>query len=137
MPNTYKVGEFSLRFYDRGKVCTETDRFGRWPLAPDARCASQWVSEELVGAFANATYLGNKMAVVPDKARKDPSAEIRVEMGLTSEGNRGRPCAFMTQGQFEEVQAAVVFELEDGRIVRYDLCIPQLLGAVRKGVFPL
>lgn len=106
-------------------------------LAPDARYASQWVSEELVGAFAIATCLRNKMAVVRDKARKDPSAEIRVEMGLTSEGIRGRPCAFMTQGQFEEVQAAVVFELEGGRIVRNDLCIPQLLGAVRKGVFSL
>ena len=80
-------------------------------LAPDARYASQWVAEELVGAFAIAAYLRNKMAVVRDKARNDPSAEVRVEMGLTSEGSLGRPCAFMTQGQFEEVQAAVVFEV--------------------------
>jgi hypothetical protein len=43
----------------------------------------------------------------------------------------------MTQGHFEEVQAAVVFEVEGGRIIRYDLCIPQLLGAVRTGVYPL
>ena len=106
-------------------------------LAPEARYASQWVFEELVGAPAIAAYLRGKMATVRDKARKDPGVAVRVEMGRTAEGSRGRPCAFMTQGQFEEVQAAVIFEVEGSRIVRYDLCIPQLLGAVRTGVFPL
>jgi fructose 1,6-bisphosphatase len=106
-------------------------------LGPEARYASQWVFEELVGAPAIAAYLRAKMATVRDRARDDPGAAVRVEMGRTAEGRRGRPCAFMTQGQFEEVQAAVVFEIEGGRIVRYDLCIPQLLGAVRTGVYPL
>lgn len=106
-------------------------------LAPEARCASQWVFEELDGAAAIAAYLRVKMATVRERALKDPGAAVRVEMGRTAEGSCGRPCAFMTQGQFEEVQAAVVFEVEGGRVVRYDLCIPQLLGAVRTGMYPL
>jgi hypothetical protein len=71
-------------------------------LAPEARYASQWVFEELVGASAIAAYLRGKMATVRDKARKDPSAAVRVERGKTAEGRRGRPCAFMTQGLFEK-----------------------------------
>lgn len=106
-------------------------------LAPEARYASQWVFNELVGAAAIAAYLRAKMATVRDMAHQDLGAAVRVEMGRTAEGDRGRPCAFMTQGEMGEVQAAVVFEVKDGRIARYDLCIPQLLGAVRTGVFPL
>ena len=68
---------------------------------------------------------------------KDPCAAVRVEMGRTVEGLLGRPCAFMAQGKCEEVQAAVLFEVKSGRLVRYDLCIPQLVGAVRAGVYPI
>ena len=106
-------------------------------LAPDARYASQWVFEELVGASAIADYLGSKMATVRKAVVKDPGAAVRVEIGWTAEGQHGRPCAFMTQGKCEEVQAAVIFEVKSGRIVRHDLCIPQLLGAVRTGVYPI
>jgi hypothetical protein len=43
----------------------------------------------------------------------------------------------MTQGHGNEVQAAVLFEISDGKVSRYDLCIPQILGALRTGVFPV
>lgn len=103
-------------------------------LAPDARYASQWVFEELVSATAIADYLRAKMRTVKTNATYAPQARVRVEIGRTA---YGQPCAFMTQGQRDAVEAAVVFEVKEGKVVRYDLCIPQLLGAVRTGVFPI
>ncbi|WP_293220748.1 nuclear transport factor 2 family protein [Ottowia sp.] len=104
-------------------------------LAPDARYASQWVFEELVGAAAISNYLRGKMRTVRSHGVNNPNSRVRVEVGRTAWGDEGRPCAFMTQGN--EVQAAVIFETRDGKVSRYDLCIPQILGAVRTGVFPV
>lgn len=106
-------------------------------LAPDARYASQWVVDELVGASAIADYLAAKMRTVRARGVNDPNARVRVELGHTTEGLGGRPCAFMTQGMANDVQAAVIFEVKGDSITRYDLCIPQLLGAVRTGVYPV
>ena len=106
-------------------------------LASDARYASQWVFEELVGSTAISDYLRGKMRTVRAHGVNDPSSRVRVEVGRTAQSDGGRPCAFMTQGHGNEVQAAVLFEVCDGRVSRYDLCIPQILGAVRTGVFPV
>ena len=67
----------------------------------------------------------------------DPNSRVRVEVGHTNEGLDGRPCAFMTQGKANEVQAAVIFEVSGDNVTRYDICIQQLLGAVRTGVYPI
>ena len=114
----------------------EPDRFLAL-LAPNARYASQWVFEELVGASAIADYLRGKMRTVRDHGINNPDSRVRVEIGRTAYGNGGRPCAFMTQGRDNAVQAAVLFEVSGDKVVRYDLCIPQILGAVRTGVFPI
>lgn len=106
-------------------------------LSPDARYASQWVFEELVGDSAIADYLRGKMRTVRAHSVNNPNSRVRVEVGRTDQGEGGRPCAFMTQGHGNEVQAAVLFEVSDGKVSRYDLCIPQILGAVRTGVFPV
>ena len=106
-------------------------------LAPDARYASQWVFEELVGSTAISDYLRGKMRTVRAHGVNDPSSRVRVEVGRTAQSDGGRPCAFMTQGHGNEVQAAVLFEVCDGRVSRYDLCIPQIVGAVRTGLFPV
>ncbi len=106
-------------------------------LAPDARYASQWVFEEIVGADVIQAYLTGKMQTVRAYAVNDPNSRVRVEIGRTAHGDGGRPCAFMTQGQGNAVQAAVVFENCDGKVSRYDLCIPQIVGAVRTGIFPI
>ncbi len=106
-------------------------------LSPEARYASQWVFEELVGVSAISDYLRSKMRTVRAHSVNDPNSRVRVEIGRTAHGEVGRPCAFMTQGQGSEVQAAVLFEVCDGKVSRYDLCIPQILGAVRTGVFPV
>ena len=106
-------------------------------LAPEARYASQWVFEELVGVAAISDYLRGKMRTVRAHSVNDPNSRVRVEVGRTACGEDGRPCAFMTQGRGNEVQAAVLFEISDGRVSRYDLCIPQIVGAVRTGIFPV
>ena len=106
-------------------------------LAPDARYASQWVFEELVGVATISDYLRGKMRTVRAHSVNDPNSRVRVEVGRTACGEDGRPCAFMTQGHGNEVQAAVLFEISDGRVSRYDLCIPQIVGAVRTGIFPV
>lgn len=106
-------------------------------LAPEARYASQWVFEELVGVATISDYLRGKMRTVRANSVNDPNSRVRVEVGRTACGEDGRPCAFMTQGRGNEVQAAVLFEISDGRVSRYDLCIPQIVGAVRTGVFPV
>jgi hypothetical protein len=106
-------------------------------LAPDARYASQWVFEELEGKRAIMDYLRGKMQTVRTNSVNNPGVRVRVEIGRTTQGEGGRPCAFMTQGSDGTVQAAVLFEVGGNKIARYDLCIPQLLGAVRTGVFPV
>ena len=83
------------------------------------------------------SYLGGKMRTVRAHGVNDPSSRVRVVVGRTAQADGGRPCAFMTQGHGNEVQAVVLFEVCDGRVSRYDLCIPQILGAVRTGVFPV
>jgi len=106
-------------------------------LAPEARYASQWVFDELIGASAISDYLRNKMRTVRAHSPNDPNARVRVEVGRIAHGEADRPCAFMTQGHGDKVQAAVLFEISEGRVSRYDLGIPQLVGAVRTGIFPV
>lgn len=106
-------------------------------LAPDARYASQWVFDELVGAPVISDYFAAKLRTVRVRGVNDPNSRVRVEIGQTTDGLGGRPCAFMTQGKANEVQAAVLFEVSGDKVSRYDLCIPQLLGAVRTGVYPV
>lgn len=108
-------------------------------LSPDARYASQWVFDELVGASAISDFLRGKMQTVRDHGVTDPSSRVRVEVGRTADGEGGRPCAFMTQGQGDRISAVVIFDVADGMVSRYDLCIPQVIApaAVRTGVFPI
>jgi hypothetical protein len=105
-------------------------------LAPDARYASQWVFEELAGASAIGEYLRGKMRTVRAQGVNDPRLRVRVEIGRTATGADGRPCALMTQGESNAVQAVVVFAVSEGQVSRYDLCIPQLHHVTRTGLFP-
>ena len=106
-------------------------------LAPDSRYASQWVLEELSGVSSIAEYLRDKMQTVRAYGINNPDSRVRVEIGRTAYSDGGRLCAFMTQGKGNAVQAAVVFDVSGDKVVRCDMCIPQILGAVRTGVFPV
>lgn len=106
-------------------------------LRPDTRYASQWVFEELVGQRAIADYLIQKMRTVKNQALHDPSAKVFTELGKTTQGFADRDCVCMAQGCREHIIAVALFEVTAGQIKRYDLCIPELLGVVRSGVYPI
>jgi hypothetical protein len=90
----------------------------------------------LVGNHAIADYLRGKMQTVRGGI-DNPDSRVRVEIGRTAHGAGSRPCVFMTQGESDAVKAAVLFEVSGNKIARYDLCIPQLPGAARTGVYPI
>lgn len=104
-------------------------------LAPNACYASQWVFDELAGSAEIAKYLRGKMDTVRAHSVVNPDSKVQVEIGRNAQGSR--PCAFMTQGQGSDVQATVVFDVAGGKIQRYDLCIPQIMGGVRTGIYPV
>jgi hypothetical protein len=106
-------------------------------LAPDARYASQWVLDELDNRSAITEYLTGKMRAVRMYAINDPYWKVFAELGKTTTGFSGRDCVFLSQGSKENVTAAVLFKVENGMVKRFDLCIPQLLGVVRSGVYPI
>ncbi len=106
-------------------------------LMPEARYASQWVFEELVGQPAIADYLIAKMRTVKNQAINDPTAKVFAELGKATQGFPGRDCVSMAQGQKESITAVALFEIEEGMIKRYDLCIPELLGVIRSGIYPI
>jgi hypothetical protein len=99
-------------------------------LAPAARYASQWVFKELAGASI-ADYLRGKMDTIRKNGISNPDSRVQVEIGKTGDG---RPCALMMQGITK--QAVVLFEVRDGKITRYDLCMPELYGVERSGIYP-
>ena len=101
-------------------------------LADDASYTSQMVLEELESKIAISNYFIKKIEAV-----KSDDASVYAELGKTREGFIGRDCVFLAQGKKEEIQAAVLFEVEDGKIKRYDLCFPELLNVERSGIYPI
>lgn len=97
-------------------------------LAGDACYASQWVFEELNGAKAIKEYLVPKMEAV-----KNSGNRVFAELGKT---DSGRDCVIMAQGDQENIMATVLFEVSGDTIKRYDMCMPDITGAVRSGVYP-
>jgi hypothetical protein len=106
-------------------------------LAPDARYASQWVFEELDSKQAISEYLIGKIRTVKMHSVNNAEAKVFAEIGKTTEGFSRRDCVFMAQGRKENVTAVVLFEVENDKVKRYDLCIPELLGVIRSGVYPI
>ncbi len=104
-------------------------------LAPDASYASQWVFEELQGVAAISDYLRRKMDAARASGAGDLSSRVQVKIGRTTRGTHGRPCALMTQGT-AEVKAVVIFEVEDGRIQRFDMCVPAFYAPVHSRIYP-
>jgi hypothetical protein len=101
-------------------------------LDEDAHYASQWVFDELTSKNAIADYLTEKMQTV-----KRSGSKVYAELGNTRSGFSGRDCVFMAQGKGESIQAVALFEVLNGKIRRYDLCIPELLDVERTGVYPI
>jgi len=101
-------------------------------LADDAHYASQYVFEELTSKQEIEAYLIPKMQTV-----KVSGAKVYAELGVTHSGWLGRDCTFLCQGSKEEITAAILFDVKDGKIARYDLVIPELVQVQRSGVYPI
>ena len=106
-------------------------------LAPDCRYASQWVFDELVGRNAIADYLTQKMQMVKAQTKKNKQPPILVELGKTTQGFIDRDCVIRLQDVTDNLVAAVLFNVNAGKIVRYDLCLAKPLGVIRSGIYPM
>jgi hypothetical protein len=122
------------------------------------------VFEELEGSRAITDYLRGEMRTVRASVANDPDVRVRAEIGRmrgnTSEiifspspeitmeiamkraekerpedHSHARPCAIMRQGN-ESVKSVVMFEVANGKILRYDMCMSQLYGYVGTGIYP-
>jgi len=90
------------------------------------------VIEELEDKEAITDYFVKKIEAV-----KADNADVYAELGITRAGYIGRDCVCLSQGDKEKIQAAVIFDIEGGKIKRYDLCVPELLEVERSGVYPI
>lgn len=104
---------------------------------PDCCYTSQWVFDELSGRDAIAGYLTAKMKTIRSIAINAPARKVFAELGRTTQGFIGRDCAFLAQGRKENITAAALFMVGGESILRYDLCIVELLGVARSGVYPI
>ncbi len=103
-------------------------------LDDNAQYASQFVFEELESKEAISEYLIGKM-----KAVESSGSKVYAELGntRTPSGLPDTDCVLLAQGEEKEIQAAIVFEVENGKITRFDLCIPSLLNVEGTGVYPI
>jgi hypothetical protein len=106
-------------------------------LTSDARYASQWVFEELTSKQAIGDYLTAKMSSIKMNMEKDPEVIVFAELGKTATSLSNRDCVILAQGTRENVKAVVHFGVEDNKIKRYDLSIPELVPINRSGVYPV
>ena len=100
-------------------------------LDEDAKYVSQWVFEEMEGKDTISEYLLRKIETV-----KDAGTNVYAELGIAKSGLSVRDCVFMSQGKKGEIQAVVLFEVDKSKILKYILCIPELLGIERSGIYP-
>ena len=87
-------------------------------LAPNARYASQYVFDELVGRDAIAEYLCGKFQTV-----KSTGAKVKAVVSTATVSFPGKHCVLLIQGSDN---AVVVFETRANNIFRFDLCITEL-----------
>ncbi len=100
-------------------------------LADDFHYASQWVFAEIESKSAYMKYIVPKL----DAIRRSGAAAW-AEMGWFDHEVPG-PCVGMAQGDQDNLLAAVLAEVEDGKIKRLDLCgAPSPHSARRTGDYP-
>jgi len=100
-------------------------------LAEDARYASMYVCDELIGKDNIADYFIDKIEAV-----KNANSKVVADMGITRTGSAGRDCVCIFQGENKKTQAVVIFEVANNKIKRYDLCISELYDVELTGECP-
>jgi hypothetical protein len=103
-------------------------------LDENAHYASQWVFEELESKEAISEYLLEKMKTVESSGSK-----VYAELGNTGKSSAfpGRDCVLLAEGEEIDINATIVFDVRNGKITRFDLCMPSLLNVMRTGIYPI
>lgn len=106
-------------------------------LAEDFHYASQWVFQELVSKQEYLQYIAGKL-----EALKTPDTKVWAEMGEIEESfavlshGPGTSCVVMAQGEKDNVLSLVFAEVENSKIRRLDMCMPDLYRWERTGEYP-
>jgi len=100
-------------------------------LDENAIYSSHWVISDMEGKSNISEYLIRKMEVVSNEA-----SVVKAELGTATISDHGRDCVIMTQGENDEVITAVVFKVNEGKIISYHMTEPEFYWPKRSGVFP-
>lgn len=106
-------------------------------LDDNAHYASQRVFAELESKEAISHYIQNKMENIKKSRDMKVYAELGRTMGGVVFGSAGKDCVVLAQGEKKNIKAIALFEVANGKIKRYDLCIPDLFSVERTGVYPI
>ncbi len=106
-------------------------------LANDVHYASQRVLEELETKEAVAQHLIDRMQRITTSASSNPSVKVFASLGKTTVGSSGRDCVVIAQGLKSNIATVILFKVENDKIKRIDLCLPELLGGVCSGIYPV
>ncbi|HAE41544.1 MAG TPA: nuclear transport factor 2 family protein, partial [Clostridiales bacterium] len=87
-------------------------------LAPNAHYASMWVFEELENKDAISDYLTKKIEAV-----KKEEFRVYAELAKATISFPGKDCVAIAQKNKKVVIGVVTFEVSEGYIQRFDMCI--------------
>lgn len=101
-------------------------------LSPDFRYASQSVFSEIEGKDDFRDYIESKLETI----RKNPTAKVFAELGETNAWGHEH-CVLMAQGSKDDLVATLFVKLEQGCVIRADMClIPAPQTVRRTGIYP-
>lgn len=100
-------------------------------LDVNCRYASQWVFQEMRSKEEIESYLRGKVDAINKNGSK-----VKAEVGKIRAPNPGDWCVLMYQGNSDEVTALVTFTISNGKIVRFDMCLPGLFSYKKTGQLP-
>jgi hypothetical protein len=95
-------------------------------LHVDCHYASQYVFEELESKDTIVDYLSGKIQTIKESGHKVKAKLATLITGASLNTPPGTPCVAMLQGNSPEIAAVVFFQVSDGKIDRFDLCMPEL-----------
>ena len=102
-------------------------------LEDDFGYASQNVCEEITSKSQFMAYITGKLKTL---ATLGGEAKVWAELGYLTREFPG-PCVVLAQGGKDDLIAVVLAKVENGRLVRLDLCVaPSPWGAIRSGIYP-
>lgn len=105
-------------------------------LADDVHYASQRVLEELETKEAVANHLIARMQRIATSVPSNSNFKVFASLGKTTTGSPDRNCVIIAQGDTENIVTAILIKVENSKIKRIDLCVPELLGVVCSGTYP-